>query len=216
VRRPASWPVPLGPCQDLLVLGLGNPGREFEGTRHNVGARTVRELAARRGVRLAPERGTRAEVAWVPLHPADPGGTTGRLVLAVPQTYMNDSGLAGAALVRRYRLSDPARLVVVHDELDLEPGQVRVKLGGGTAGHNGLRSLHAHLHDPGYVRVRIGVGKPPDPRAGADYVLARPSGREAETLAVACVVAADAVELIAEQGVAAAMTAVNGAARAQR
>jgi PTH1 family peptidyl-tRNA hydrolase len=211
-----AWPVPTGSCPDLLVLGLGNPGREFEGTRHNVGSVAVRELARRRGLRLSPERGTWAEVAWTPLAEEDPGGGAGRLVLAVPTTYMNDSGLAAAALVRRYRLSDPARLVVVHDELDLPPGQVKLKLGGGTAGHNGLRSLQAHLHDPGYLRVRIGIGKPPHPRAGADYVLRRLAGRDAEELALASALAADAVELLVREGVAAAMTAVNGAARAQR
>ena len=118
------------------------------------------------------------------------GGRT--LALAVPQTYVNESGLAVRALVKRYLGAEqapgsgdggrgrgplvfaPGSLVIVHDELDLEPGVVRVKLGGGTAGHNGLRSIQSHLRHLEFVRVRIGVGKPPNPAAGADYVLKRP------------------------------------------
>jgi PTH1 family peptidyl-tRNA hydrolase len=125
---------------------------------------------------------------------------------------MNDSGVAVAALARRYldtgsdALGD---LVVVHDELDLPPGVVRIKSGGGTAGHNGLKSLHAHLHSLDFVRVRIGVGKPPGTMTGASYVLRRPGRADASLLAVAIEVAADAVELIARVGVAAAMNTVN-------
>jgi PTH1 family peptidyl-tRNA hydrolase len=122
---------------------------------------------------------------------------------------MNDSGLAVVALVRRFRIDDLERLVVVHDELDLPPGRVKVKRGGGTAGNNGLRSIHSHLHDPGYVRVRIGIGKPPGRRSGADHVLRRPGAKERELLEVAVEAAADAVEQIAEVGVDAAMTEVN-------
>jgi PTH1 family peptidyl-tRNA hydrolase len=184
------------------VVGLGNPGAEFERTRHNIGAETVAVLAGRFGERLRPEKGTRAVVAQ-----ARQGG--GLTVLAVPQTYMNESGLAVAALVRRYRLADLGRLVVVHDELDLPTGRVKVKVGGGTAGNNGLKSLHAHLHDPGYVRVRIGIGKPPGREAGADYVLHRPSRPQREALDVAVEVAADAVEVIAGDGVEAAMQRFN-------
>jgi PTH1 family peptidyl-tRNA hydrolase len=102
------------------------------------------------------------------------------------------------------------RLVVVHDELDLPSGRVKVKVGGGTAGNNGLKSVHAHLHDPGYLRVRIGIGKPPGREAGADYVLHRPSRPEREALDVAVEVAADAVEVIALEGVDAAMARFNG------
>lgn len=185
-----------------MVVGLGNPGREYEGTRHNLGADTVRRLAARAGERLRLERGLRAEVAeW--------RRSGRRVVLAVPVTYMNDSGLAVVALVRRFRIDDLERLVVVHDELDLPPGRVKVKRGGGTAGNNGLRSIHSHLHDPGYVRVRIGIGKPPGRRSGADHVLRRPGAKERELLEVAVEAAADAVEQIAEVGVDAAMTEVN-------
>ncbi len=113
------------------------------------------------------------------------------------------------ALVRRFSVSEPAQLVVVHDELDLPVGTVRVKLAGGTAGHNGLRSIESHLHTLDFVRVRIGIGKPPGRMAGADYVLHRPSRADADLLAVAVEQAADAVELLLERGVEAAMNVVN-------
>jgi PTH1 family peptidyl-tRNA hydrolase len=185
-----------------LVVGLGNPGAEYERSRHNLGAETAVLVAGRHGERLRPEKGTRSTVAQMRL-----GG--GLVAVAVPQTYMNESGLAVAALVRRYGVSDLSRLVVVHDELDLPSGRVKVKVGGGTAGNNGLKSIHAHLHDPGYVRVRIGIGKPPGRQAGADYVLHRPGKAERDVLDGAVVMAADAVEMIAGQGTDAAMLRFN-------
>jgi PTH1 family peptidyl-tRNA hydrolase len=132
-----------------------------------------------------------------------------RVVLAFPQTYMNDSGLSVAALVRRHGIDDLRRLVVVHDELDLPVGRVKLKIGGGTAGHNGLKSIQAHLHDNGFVRVRIGVDKPPGRRQGADHVLRRPSKADKDALDVAVVVAADAVEAILTEGPDAAMNRFN-------
>ena len=95
------------------------------------------------------------------------------MLLAFPTTYMNDSGIAVRALMKRHGLDDPAALVIVHDELDLPPGTVRVKAGGGLAGNNGLRSITAHLHTQDYLRVRIGIGKPPSKERGADHVLSR-------------------------------------------
>ncbi|MCU1494452.1 MAG: aminoacyl-tRNA hydrolase [Acidimicrobiaceae bacterium] len=121
---------------------------------------------------------------------------------------MNESGLAVQGLARRYSV-DPERLVLLHDELDLPAGVVRVKLGGGTAGHNGLKSVHAHLHSLGFLRVRIGIGKPPGRMSGADFVLRRPSRADAELLEKALEIAADAVELILAEGVDAAMNAYN-------
>jgi PTH1 family peptidyl-tRNA hydrolase len=185
-----------------LVVGLGNPGAEFDRTRHNLGAETARLVAARHGQRLKAEKGTRSVVAQVRL----PGGL---VAVAVPQTYMNESGMAVAALVRRYGIDDLGALVVVHDELDLPSGRVKVKIGGGTAGNNGLKSIHAHLHDPGYVRIRIGIGKPPGRQPGADYVLHRPGKAERDALDVAVEVAADAVEVIAAEGTDAAMLRFN-------
>jgi PTH1 family peptidyl-tRNA hydrolase len=208
------------PAADLVAVGLGNPGVEFEHTRHNAGADAVRLVARRHSERFRAEKGLAAETAVV--------RSSGRtMVLAVPQTYMNDSGLAVRALVQRYLGAEqapgsgvggrgrgplvfpPASLVIVHDELDLEPGVVRVKLGGGTAGHNGLRSVQSHLRHLDFVRVRIGVGKPPSPAAGADHVLRRASKAERELLAVAVEVAADAVEYILTDGPEAAMNKFN-------
>jgi len=184
------------------VVGLGNPGAEFERTRHNLGAETVQLLAERRGLKLRSEKGTRSLTATTRV-------VGKQVVLAVPQTYMNESGQAVAALLRRYRVPDVGDMVVVHDELDLPSGRVKVKVGGGTAGNNGIRSVHAHVHDPGYVRVRIGIGKPPGRSTGTDYVLHRPGRAERDTLDVAVQVAADAVEVIAAEGVAAAMQRFN-------
>jgi PTH1 family peptidyl-tRNA hydrolase len=159
-------------------------------------------LAARRGERFRTVRGAHARTADLRLEGR-------RVTVAFPLTYMNDSGLAVSALVRRYGIDDLGGLVVVHDELDLPTGRVKVKVGGGTAGHNGLKSIHAHLHDPGYVRVRIGIGKPPGRRSGADHVLRRPGSAERDLLEAAVDQAADAVETIATLGVAEAMNRFN-------
>ena len=132
-----------------------------------------------------------------------------RVVLAFPQTYVNESGTSVNALVRRHGIEDLHRLVVVHDELDLPVGRVKLKIGGGTAGHNGLKSIQAHLHDTGFVRVRIGVDKPAGKRQGADHVLRRPGKADKDALDVAVEVAADAVEAIAEEGPEAAMNRFN-------
>lgn len=184
------------------MVGLGNPGAEFAGTRHNVGADTVRRLAARHGGSFRSEKGLRSEVAVVTI--------AGRSVaLAVPHTYMNESGAAVRPLATRYGIEDPERLVVVYDELDLPPGRIRVKVGGGLAGHNGLRSIRAHLHTDGFTRVRIGIGKPPNPSRGADHVLKRPSRAERELLDESTERAADAVETLVAEGPDAAMQLAN-------
>jgi PTH1 family peptidyl-tRNA hydrolase len=180
------------------VVGLGNPGAEFEGTLHNVGADTVELLAARRSTSLRVEKGLQARVCTVRLGEQS-------VALAVPTTYMNESGLAVRGLVTRYGVSEPTAMVIVHDELDLPPGVVRIKAGGGLAGHNGLRSIEAHLHTKDFLRVRIGVGKPPSAQQGAAHVLKRPPKAVRELLAVATEIAADAVERIALDGVEGAM-----------
>jgi len=134
-----------------------------------------------------------------------------RLAVAFPQTWMNESGLSVGPLVRRHDVG-VERLVVIHDELDLPVGRVKVKVGGGLAGHNGLKSLKAHLRDDGFMRVRIGIGRPPGRLSGADYVLRRPSKAERLDLDVAVQEAADGVELILAEGVDAAMAKMNGPA----
>jgi PTH1 family peptidyl-tRNA hydrolase len=160
-------------------------------------------LARRHGGRLKPARRERALVAEVRVGDH-------RLALAFPQTYMNDSGLAVAPLVRRFGVADDlSRLVVVHDELDLPVGRLQVKLGGGLAGHNGLKSIKAHLHSDAFARVRIGIGKPPGRQQGVDHVLRAPGRREQQELAVVIEEAADAVECILAVGVAAAQNRFN-------
>ena len=140
----------------------------------------------------------------------------GKLVaLAFPQTYMNESGMSVAKLIRRHGIDDLGRLVVVHDELDLPVGRMQVKFGGGLAGNNGLASIKAHLKSAEFVRVRIGVGKPPGRKMGADHVLSRPSKRERDELDVIVQEAADAVELILREGIAPAQTRYNSAKPAE-
>jgi PTH1 family peptidyl-tRNA hydrolase len=175
---------------DLLVAGLGNPGREYAHTRHNLGHLVADELARRHGGAFRSKFS--GELAEVRLDGA-------RVALVKPLTYMNESGRSVAAAVRFFKV-EPARLLVVHDEVDLEPGRLQARLGGGLAGHNGLRSVAQHLKTPEFLRLRIGVGKPGrgDPRPVADYVLSRFEGEvDVEALVSR---AADAVETLVRQG----------------
>lgn len=186
---------------DLLVVGLGNPGSQYVGTRHNVGAEVVGILAERYGGRLKLGR----ELALVDELRIGPK----RVAVAFPQTYMNKSGDSVGRLVRRYGVSEPEKLVVVHDELDLPVGQFKLKLGGGLAGNNGLRSIKEHLKTDQFARIRIGIGRPPSAQRGADYVLRAPSKAEREELNIVLEEAADAVEMMLEQGFAPAMNRYN-------
>jgi PTH1 family peptidyl-tRNA hydrolase len=184
---------------DLLVVGLGNPGEQYAGTRHNVGLEVVDLLTRRLGSPLRKSK----EQALV----AEARLGTRRVTLAFPTTYYNDAGLAVQLLCRRHGVDDAERLVVVHDELDLAPGRIRLKRGGGLAGNNGLRSIQTHLHTADFLRVRLGIGKPPG--RGVDWVLGRPSKADRVELDVAVERAADAVERIAADGIDAAMAVYN-------
>ena len=186
---------------EFLIVGLGNPGKEYARTRHNVGEEVVVLLAKRCNVALKAGR-DKAMVAEVTIGDH-------RCVLAFPLTFMNLSGQSVGALARRYGVTDPANIVVVHDELDLQPAQVRVKVGGGLAGNNGLRSITQHLKTQDYLRVRIGIGKPPSKEQGAQHVLSRLGKAEREALDVAVQIAADAVEVLVGMGVDAAMQQFN-------
>lgn len=190
-----------GTPADLLVVGLGNPGPDYERTRHNVGADVVALLAERHGGRLRDgrERALSDEVR-VGEH---------RLALAFPLTFYNESGDAVKRLVRRYGIGDFERVVIVHDEMDLEPGRVKLKFGGGLAGNNGLKSVKRVLGTDDFVRIRIGIGKPPGQMKGADHVLRRPGKAERTELDIAIELAADAVESILTQGIEATMNTVN-------
>jgi peptidyl-tRNA hydrolase, PTH1 family len=180
-----------------VVVGLGNPGSAYIETRHNVGFAVVEELAARWGVRLSRTceslRVAEAVCAGEPV------------VLAAPQLFMNRSGGALAALTGTWQVTD---LIVIHDELDLDPGTVRVKRGGGTAGHRGLASIVEHW-GPAFARVRIGVGRPPADTDVADFVLAPFDAADRPVLDVAVRRAADAVESVLHEGCEAAMNRFN-------
>lgn len=199
-RRKGSEPR-RGTPADLLVVGLGNPGAQYVGTRHNLGFEVVELLAGRHDGRLrsGKERALTAEVRI----------GDRRVALAEPQTFMNNSGEAVRPLVRRFGIDDLHHLVIVHDELDLPLGRLKVKVGGGLAGHNGLRSIKAHLHSDDFVRIRLGVGKPQSKEHGADHVLNRLGKRERAEADVVVEQAADAVEVILDEGVEAAMHRFN-------
>ena len=176
---------------DLLVAGLGNPGREYADTRHNVGFMVAEELARRHGGSWrAKFSGDLAEMRLDGL----------RLAVLKPQTYMNESGRSVGAAARFFKV-EPEALLVVHDEVDLEPGRLQARLGGGLAGHNGLRSVAQHLGTSEFARLRIGVGRPErgDPRPVADFVLS-PFSPEVDVEGLVAR-AADAVETVAREGV---------------
>ena len=191
---------------DWLVVGLGNPGPKYERTRHNVGEECVRLLAERHDAPLKAGR----DNSLIGEARFTIDGEIERAALAFPLTFMNESGRAVSSLVRRYRIESPEQIIVVQDELDLEPGVVKLKNGGGLAGHNGLRSIAQHLRSQDFLRVRIGVGKPPSKERGAGHVLNKIPKREREVLDVAVALAADAVELIIAEGVEAAMHDIHG------
>ncbi len=182
-----------GSASAWLIVGLANPGADYVGSRHNVGGDAVRLVVERRGARLTLERRQRALSTTIQT-------AQGLVTLAVPTTFMNESGAALPPLLRRTSLEDLTRLLVVHDELDLEPGRLQVKCGGGLAGHNGLRSIAQTLGSQDFCRLRIGVGKPPRKEQGADHVLQRPTGARRLALEADVIRAADAIEVLLDDG----------------
>ncbi len=189
---PESTRTPAGDRR-LLVVGLGNPEADYGGTRHNVGADTVRLLARRHHRDLDRNKRIRAEATEVSL----PGGP--RLALVVPSCFMNQSGGPVQSAARWYD-AEPADVVVVHDELDLPVGRLRVKVGGGNGGHNGLKDVDRALGTRDYGRVRIGIGRPPGRQPARDHVLRRFPPRDREVIDVVLEHAADAVESLATEG----------------
>ena len=180
-----------GSTSILVLLGLANPGDEYAGSRHNVGGDAVRRLAQRRGASLTLERRQRALIATI----ASPRGP---VTLAVPTTFMNESGAALPPLLTRTSLDDLTRLIVVHDDLDLAPGRLQLRHGGGLAGHNGLRSLTQVLGTQDFGRLRIGIGRPERKEQVTDWVLRRPTGARAAQLALDVERAADALETLVD------------------
>ncbi|MDR3659087.1 MAG: aminoacyl-tRNA hydrolase [Mycobacterium sp.] len=188
-------------AEPLLVVGLGNPGPRYETTRHNLGFLVADILADRIGAGFKVHKKSGAEV------------TTGRLggrsvVLAKPRTYMNESGRQVGPLAKFYSI-EPADVVVIHDELDLDFGRIRLKFGGGEGGHNGLRSVASALGTKDFQRVRIGVGRPPGRQDPAAYVLENFNSKERPEVATIIEQAADATELLVQYGVEAAQNTVH-------
>lgn len=201
---------PESPDDTWLVVGLGNPGPAYAGHRHNAGAMTVTALAGELGVRLRQHK-TRALVAELRLPPVSTptGPLPGpRMVLAVPSSFMNLSGGQVSGLARFYGVQTE-RLLVVHDELDLPFGQLRLKRDGGEAGHNGLRSISQSLGRRDYCRLRLGIGRPPGRMEAADFVLRDFSVAEREDAAVMVGQAADVVREVALRGWERAQAEVN-------
>ncbi len=184
-----------------VILGLGNPGPAYAKTRHNAGANLVEKLAHQIGAELKRTR-AQARVGDGELEGA-------AVVLAVPTTYVNDSGRPAARLVRKQGIK-PDQLLVVQDELDLAPGVVRLKAGGGTAGHNGLRSIEASLRSRDFLRLRIGVGKPPSKEEGADHVLSKLAPADRERIDGAIDRGIEGLHVLMRDGLDAAMNRLHG------
>ncbi|KIE49963.1 MAG: hypothetical protein MB54_03225 [marine actinobacterium MedAcidi-G2B] len=185
----------------FLVVGLGNPGKDYDGTRHNVGAAAVQALGIAQD---SPLKKLREQALTNEIFIGSE-----RVILAFPQTFMNNSGQSVSALMRKNGIKNPENLIVVHDEMDLPTGDLRIKSGGGLAGHNGLKSITAHLKTQDYLRIRIGVGKPANKNKGANYVLNRPNKVEQEELSIVIQETVDAIEAIISEGIDVAMARFN-------
>jgi PTH1 family peptidyl-tRNA hydrolase len=188
-------------AEPLLVVGLGNPGPQYAKTRHNVGFMVADLLAGRMGAQFKVHKRSGAEIV------------TGRLghrpvVLAKPRTYMNESGRQVGPLAKFYSVM-PTDIIVIHDELDIDFGRIRLKLGGGEGGHNGLRSVANSLGTKNFQRVRIGIGRPPGRKDPAAYVLEAFAAAERPEVPAICEQAADATELLIEVGLETAQNQVH-------
>jgi peptidyl-tRNA hydrolase, PTH1 family len=175
-----------------LVAGLGNPGERYARTRHNVGRMVAEDLAEEAGERFR-------KVRFLPVETAEIRVGDERVILARSTRFMNESGPSYASLAKKQGV-DPSRLIAVHDELDIPAGTIRVKFGGGNSGHNGLRSLDQALRSPDYLRVRVGIGRPPGRKDPADFVLQTVGSRDEADLAILVGQAADAVRALITDG----------------
>ena len=193
-----------------MVAGLGNPGEEYAATRHNAGFHSIDLLAQQAGVSYWKNQ-LGAEVATIRVNDASAEGGKREVVLVKPQSYMNTSGGPISKLCAQYKIAAD-ELLVIHDELDIPEGDVRVKVGGGHAGHNGLRSIIDKMGSRDFSRIRVGIGMPPGRMPVADYVLKQLRAREAEDFDVTCARAAEAAALAITRGVVFARDHVNGGA----
>jgi PTH1 family peptidyl-tRNA hydrolase len=200
---PATAGGPTNPGKDddmsdvWLVVGLGNPGEKYAGHRHNIGYLVVDELARRLGSPFRAHKTGRAEVVEGRVGPTGPDAP--RIVLARPRSYMNEVGGPVKALASFYKVA-PDRVVAIHDELDIAFGTLRVKLGGGDNGHNGLKSMRSSFGTGDFYRVRAGIGRPPGRQEVADFVLSNYSSTERKELPFQVDSAADAVETLVTEG----------------
>jgi PTH1 family peptidyl-tRNA hydrolase len=188
-------------AEPLLVVGLGNPGPQYATTRHNLGFLVADVLADRIGSGFKVHKKSGAEVVTGRL-----GGRS--VVLAKPRTYMNESGRHVGPLAKFYSVA-PADVIVLHDELDIDFGRIRLKFGGGVAGHNGLRSVGSALGTNDFARVRLGIGRPPGRQSGASFVLENFATRELPEVGLLCEQAADATELLVRDGLEPAQNVVH-------
>lgn len=192
----------------FLIAGLGNPGRQYEKTRHNMGFDTIDELIERHRI---PQGGIAHKAMY------GKGMIAGEKVLAVkPLTYMNLSGEAIREYVNYYKMDPETELIVIYDDIDLEPGQIRIRKKGSAGGHNGIKSIIAQISTQNFYRIKVGVGAKPKGWDLADYVLGRFSSEERELVDKAICDAADAVEMILKDGIEAAMNHYNGAAKKKK
>lgn len=198
------------PKKIRMVAGLGNPGDEYENTRHNAGFKSIDVLAAQAGVTYWKNQ-LGALVATIQVHDPEAEGGRREVVLVKPQSYMNASGGPISKLCAQYKIH-AEELLVIHDELDIPEGDVRVKVGGGHAGHNGLRSIIDKMGSRDFSRIRVGIGNPPGRMAVADFVLKQFRPKELEDFENTCARAADAAGLALTQGVVYARDHVNGGA----
>lgn len=187
-----------------LIAGLGNPGARYAATRHNIGRMVVHELASRAHARLR-------KVRFIPVEAHDIALDGARVWLAAATRYMNESGPAYAGLARKHGVAAD-HVIAVHDEIEIPPGELRLKLGGGSAGHNGLKSLTDALRSPDYLRVRVGVGRPPGRQDPSGYVLAPIAKRDEADIAIWVDRAADAVTCLITEGLETAQDRFNRAA----
>lgn len=198
------------PQKIRLVAGLGNPGEEYAQTRHNAGFKAIDVLASQAGVTYWKNQAG-AEVALIKVNDAEAEGGKREVVLVKPQSYMNTSGGPISKLCAQYKVK-PEEVLVIHDELDIPEGDVRIKVGGGHAGHNGLRSIIDKLGSRDFSRVRVGIGEPPGRMPVADFVLKQLRAREVEEFEITCSGAAEAAALAITRGVIFARDHVNGGA----
>lgn len=192
----------------FLIAGLGNPGRQYEKTRHNMGFDTIDELIDRHRI---PQGGIAHKAMY------GKGMIAGEKVLAVkPLTYMNLSGEAIREYINYYKMDPERELIVIYDDIDLDPGQIRIRKKGSAGGHNGIKSIIAQIGTQNFYRIKVGVGAKPKGWDLADYVLGRFSSEERELVDKAICDAADAVEMILKDGIEAAMNHYNGAAKKKK